>query len=150
MTNIEDNYSSQLNQERRQLAQKEKTKNKGLGKEITVNIAEFLMLLLLAIAVDTVDWLDLTGFGAIISRIIDLPALGLLWTWRIMKVIDRPGKAKTKASFKIILFFLCEISPIGLFPFWTAYIIYTWLGEKKASKVSKIIKSKKVKKLAKI
>ncbi len=123
MVNTEDNYSAQLNQERRQLAQKEKTKSKGSSKEITVNIAEFLMLLLLAIAVDTVDWLDLTGFGAIIASIIDLPALGLLWAWRIMKVIDRPGKVKIKASFKIILFFLFEISPAGLIPFWTAYVI---------------------------
>jgi len=136
MTNIEDNYSSELNQERRQSAQKEKAKIKSPGKEIAVNIAEFIMLLILAITVDTVDWLDLTGFGAIIARIVDIPALGLLWAWRIIKTIDRPSKVRRKASFKIIFFFLCEISPFGLFPFWTAYIIYTWLEEKKASKAS--------------
>jgi len=147
MTNTEDNYSAQLNQKRRKSVEGEKSKNKNSGKEITVNIAEFLMLLLLAIAIDTIDWLDLTGFGAIIARAIDLPALGLLWTWRIIKTIDRPGNAKTKASFKIILFFLAEISPIGLIPFWTAYVIYTWLEEKRTAKASKLIKNKKLAKI---
>ena len=49
------------------------------------NIAEYLIIGGLAAVSDIVDILDLTGFGAIIARLIDIPTLGLLWLWRINK-----------------------------------------------------------------
>jgi len=49
------------------------------------NIAEYLVIGGLAAVSDTVDILDLTGFGIIIARLIDIPTLGLLWLWRINK-----------------------------------------------------------------
>jgi len=49
------------------------------------NIAEYMVVGGLAAGVDTIDWLDLTGFGMIISRAIDIPALLFLGFWRIKK-----------------------------------------------------------------
>jgi len=49
------------------------------------NVAEYMVVGGLAAGVDSIDWLDLTGFGMIISRAIDIPALIILWSWRINK-----------------------------------------------------------------
>ncbi len=145
--NNQEKYRAQLNQERN--ASRKKATIEKTGPEININPVEFIMLLILAFCVDTIDWLDLTGVGAIVARLVDLPMLGLLWAWRIIKIIERPDKVRKKAGFKLVLFFLLEISPVGLIPFWTAYIIYTWLGEKKAARISTALKIKKSKVLSK-
>jgi len=49
------------------------------------NVAEYMVVGGLAAGVDSIDWLDLTGVGMIISRAIDIPALIVLWSWRINK-----------------------------------------------------------------
>lgn len=66
------------------------------------NIAEYLMIGGLAATVDIVQiFVDLTGFGVIISEILILPCLILLWAWRISKFGIKsamPGKKPPKTS----------------------------------------------------
>jgi len=66
---------------------------------IPPNIAEYLMVGGLAIISDILDILDITGFGIIITRMIDIPTLGLLWLWRINKHGLKP-ELSTKTKIK--------------------------------------------------
>ncbi len=125
--NKEREYQSELNQER----QETKTETSGEsahGPASTINAAELLIILGLAITVDLIDVLDLTGFGAIISRAVDLPCLGLLWLWRIMKHQAGPKKDPT---LQVLTAFLGEISPFGILPIWTIFVLYVYFQDSK-------------------
>lgn len=132
----EEAHGAQLAQERARTRKKAKPKKAEPG--ININPAEFMLVGTLAIVADALDALDLTGFGVIIARVIDLPVLALLWLWRINKHISSPQKTKKNPTFKMLLFALGEISPAGILPFWTAFVIYTWWGEKKAGRMARI------------
>lgn len=146
---MEEIFEDRLAKERKAAAKKGKKPKIMKAEEININPAEFIFVLLLAIGVDSIDALDLTGFGVIIARFVDLPALGLLWLWRITKHIGSPRRVKKNPTFKLLLFFLGELSPAGILPFWTAYVIYTYLGEKKSVRVVKTIEARKAKKALK-
>jgi hypothetical protein len=105
-----------------------------------------LLLLLPAIAVDLGDALDLTVFGTILVRFIDLPFLGILLLWRFMKT-----GIKKDATFQLLLAFLVEISPFGIIPTWTIFVIYTYskdtsIGKKTIGKMEKLSKAKTISK----
>lgn len=55
------------------------------------NLAEYLIIGGFAVVADILDFLDLTGFGAIIARAIDWPILAMLWIWRVSKRGLKPG-----------------------------------------------------------
>ena len=129
MVNLEQTYKSQLAQSR---AKGKKSKKRKREAAPPPNPAEFILIGMLAVAADAIDALDLTGWGAIIARGVDIPVLGLLWLWRINKHISDPRINKKNPSFKMLLFFLAEISPFGIIPFWTAFVIYTWKEQKKS------------------
>ncbi|MBA4320754.1 MAG: hypothetical protein C0412_20375 [Flavobacterium sp.] len=110
-----------------------------------INIAEMVIILGAAITVDLIDALDLTGFGAILVRFIDIPTLGALWLWRVLKQQAGPKKDPT---FAILLAFLTELSPIGIIPTWSTFVLYTYfqdtkLGKQTIGKAQKLTQAKK-------
>jgi len=52
---------------------------------LTPNIAEYIIVGGAAATSDTIDVLNLTGFGMIIGKGIDIPTVGFLYIWRINK-----------------------------------------------------------------
>lgn len=52
---------------------------------LTPNIAEYLIVGGAAATSDAIDVLNLTGFGMIIGKGIDIPTVGFLYIWRINK-----------------------------------------------------------------
>lgn len=119
----------------------------GTSPATFINIGEMIIILGAAITVDLIDALDLTGVGAILVRFIDIPTLGALWLWRIMKHQAGPKKDPT---FAILMAFLVELSPFGMIPTWTIFVLYVYfqdtkLGKKTIGKVQKLAKIKKSK-----
>jgi len=110
--------------------------------ESSSNIITLVVFLPLAIAADLLGALDLTGFGAIIVRIINFPILGTLWLWRILKT-----GPKKDATLQLITGFLIEQSPFGIVPTWTVLVLYfyfqdTKLGKKTIGKFKELSKIK--------
>lgn len=122
-------FESQLNQGR------QKVKPKGastFSPEFIISMAEMLLMLGAALTIDIIDVLDLTVFGAILVRFIDIPAALAIWLWLKSKhEITTPLK---NPGFKIVFAFLIEISPFGMLPMWTLFIIYVWLKQGKAGR----------------
>ena len=52
---------------------------------LSPNIAEYIIVGGAAATSDTIDVLNLTGFGMIIGKGIDIPTVGFLYIWRINK-----------------------------------------------------------------
>ena len=139
---------AQLNQSRLKI--KQGTENsggliQGVSPTTFINIGEVVIILGAAITVDVIDVLDLTGVGAILVRFIDVPTLGALWLWRILKHQAGPKKDPT---FLLLSAFLVELSPAGMIPTWTIFVVYiyfqdTRLGKKTIGKIKKITKLKK-------
>lgn len=107
------------------------------------NIITLIIFLPLAIAADALGALDLTGFGAIIVRIVNFPILGTLWLWRILKT-----GPKKDPTLQLITGFLIEQSPFGIIPTWTILVLYfyfqdTKLGKATIGKAQKLAKLKK-------
>jgi len=125
--NKEREYESELNQSRSRINKKTKEYTPGT----VINFAEFIIIIGAAITVDSIDALDLTGFGAIFVRFIDIPTLGALWLWRVLK--HQPGMKKDP-TFQILLAFLVEISPFGMIPSWTIFVFYVYLKDNKLAK----------------
>ena len=130
-TTQERQFKSDLNEDR---AKKEtQTKDtQSASSFAATNIAEMGLILGAAITIDFIDVLDLTGWGAILVRFIDIPVLGALWLWRICKQGVSPYKKNL--TFQMLLVLLTEISPFGIIPAWTTFVIYIWIKEHKASK----------------
>lgn len=140
-TTQERGFKSQLNQERPNAKTDE---SKGFGPATIVGSMEFFLILGAAITVDIIDVLDLTGIGAILVRFIDIPTLGALWLWRILKHQSGP---KRDPTLLILSAFLVEISPFGMIPTWTIFVAYTYfqdtkIGKKTIGKVQKVAKIK--------
>ena len=119
--------------------------SQGVTPETIINIGEVMIILGAAITVDAIDILDLTGVGAILVRLIDIPTLGALWLWRIFKT-----GPKKDPTFLLLSAFLVELSPAGMIPTWTVFVVYVYfqdtkLGKKTVGKVQKITKLKKPK-----
>ena len=143
----------ELNQGRSEIKQGPK-KSQGFTPEATSRIiltsAEITIILGAAITVDAIDLLDLTVVLGPVVRLLDIPTLGALWLWRILKA--GPGKDPT---FALLTTFLVEISPIGMIPTWTILVIYIYfqdmkLGEKVKEKAPSTIKElKKLKRITK-
>ncbi len=137
---------AQLNQSKLKVKQTSQN-NSGIDPATVINAAEMILILGAAITVDVIDVLDLTGVGAIIVRFIDVPTLGALWLWRILKHQAGPKKDPT---FALLMAFLVEISPFGIVPTWTIFVGYiyfqdTRLGQKTIGKTQKLTKLKKPK-----
>lgn len=148
ISEIEQQQLAQLNQSR--LKAKQGAENsggliQGVSPATFINIGEMVIILGAAITVDAIDVLDLTGIGAILVRLIDVPTLGALWLWRILKQQAGPKKDPT---FLMLTAFLIELSPVGMIPTWTLFVLYvtfqdTKLGKKTIGKIQKITKLKK-------
>lgn len=135
---------AQLNQTRLKTKQASGT-SQGFTPGTIVNFAEMALILGAAITVDLIDALDLTGFGAILVRFIDIPTLGALWLWRILKHQAGPKKDPT---FALLMAFLVEISPVGMIPTWTIFVLYVYFQDTKlAKKTLGKLPTKKLKKL---
>jgi hypothetical protein len=127
-TNEKENLS-ELNQAR---TESESQKIKSSSNKETLprpNSAEMIIVLFAAITVDAIGILDLTGFGAILTRIATFPAFAGLWLWRTLKQQSSPKK---DPAFQILIPFLAEISPFGILPSWTCYVIYLWIKDSKS------------------
>lgn len=132
-----------LNQAHLKARQKSSNLIQGTTPATAINIAELVIVLGAAMTVDAIDFLDLTVVGAVLVRFIDIPILGALWLWRIFK-----GKSKKDPTFAILMTFLVELSPIGMVPGWSIFVIYVYfqdskLGQKTIGKSKKITKGKK-------
>jgi len=121
----------ELNQERAQ-AKIHNDNAPASGPAVVANFMEMGLILGAAMIVDFIDILDLTGFGAILVRFIDIPVLGALWIWRICKQGISPYKKNL--TFQMLLVLFTEISPFGIIPAWTAFVFYIWIKEHKASR----------------
>ena len=133
---------AQLNQAKLKTKQKAKT-SQGFSPATIVTAGEMVIVLGAAIIIDVMDILDLTVIGAVIVRFIDIPALGTLWLWRILK--HQPGPKKDP-TFLLLSAFLVEISPAGMIPTWTLFVAYVYfqdtrLGKETIGKVQKITKT---------
>jgi len=148
VSEIEKQQSAQLNQSRLKVKQKSENSSgliQGVSPATFINVGEVVIILGAAITVDAIDILDLTGVGAILVRLIDVPTLGALWLWRILKHQAGPKKNPT---FLLLSAFLVELSPAGMIPTWTVFVVYVYfqdtkLGEKTIGKIQKITKLKK-------
>ena len=47
------------------------------------------------------------------------------------RVASRIKKTSTKSFVKLLIPFLIEVSPFGIFPSWSIFVLYTWREEKK-------------------
>lgn len=120
----------------------EKTNKTKSSSEI--NFVEMGLVLGAALAVDLIDALDLTGVGAVLVRFIDIPTMGALWLWRVIKHQTGPKKNLT---FQILMTFLVELSPFGMLPTWTIFVLYcyfkdTKLGKETIGRAEKLTKAK--------
>ncbi|HUT96147.1 MAG TPA: hypothetical protein VMW82_01095 [Candidatus Paceibacterota bacterium] len=127
--------SAQLNQDRAKTDSTSKQKS----EESSPDFWGLIIFLPLAVMADLLGVLDLTGFGAIIVRIIDIPILGILWLWRILK----QGMKGQSYQHQLMLAFLIELSPFGIIPTWTTFVLYccfkdTKLGKQTIGKMKKI------------
>lgn len=129
-TKQEREYETGLRQEQLQTKQNSK-KSQGITPETVINFGEMVIILGAAITVDAIDILDLTGFGAILVRFIDIPTLGALWLWRISK-----GESKKNPTFLILTTFLVELSPVGMIPAWTIFVAYVYFQDNKLAKTA--------------
>jgi hypothetical protein len=113
----------QLNQSR------VKTKIKKIKKApIKISFVELFIVLGAAATLDILDVIALTGFGAVIVILIDVPTTLAIWLWVALK----GEKIKIKNSWlKIGGSFLLEISPFGIIPTWTTLILYIWYKNRK-------------------
>ena len=136
---------AELNQARIETKEKSGGLIQGASPSTFINIGEMILILGAAITLDVIDASDLTGVGAILVRFIDIPTLGALWLWRVMKHQAGPKKDPT---FLLLSAFLVEISPAGMVPTWSIFVAYiyfqdTKLGKKTIGKVQKLAKIKK-------
>jgi len=145
---IEQQHQTQLYQDRAEdIAEIKGQSSNQENTKSPSGIIALVIFLPLAITADLLGALDLTGFGAIAVRIIDIPILGILWLWRTMT-----QGVKKDVTWQLMLTFLIEISPFGIIPTWTTFVLYcyfkdTKLGKKvvgKAERLSpqKLMKSK--------
>ncbi len=143
--NKETKFESELNQARNLDKKKKGSAPKPKEREFNINTAEWIIVLLAAIIVDIVDLLDLTGFGAIIARIVDIPMLLGLWAFIEIKLQQLPNPRRDPV-YVLFAAFIGELSPIGMIGFWTLYIIYLWLRRKKIGRAAIAHGAKKVRK----
>ncbi len=134
---------SQLNQQRAKNEQQSpEKKGKPEGKSgSSANLGETLVMLIPAIIADALDALDLTGLGVIIARFIDIPVLGILWLWRLMK---RASGHQKNPVYQIFLSYIVELSPFGIIPTWSCLVLYFYIQDTKIGKkvLSKLPKTK--------
>ena len=95
-----------------------------------------------AMVVDALDLIEFTGFGLIITKIIDIPTLGFLWLWTMFKGEAGPKK---NITFQIFLAFLVEMIA-GPVPAWSIFVAYVYFKEKNLGKksINGMLKTKKV------
>jgi hypothetical protein len=138
---------AQLNQSRPKIKQKSK-ESRGFAPATIITAAEFVIILGAAITVDLIDILDLTIIGGILVRFLDIPTLGVLWLWRILKHQAGPKKDPT---FLLLLAFLVEISPAGMVPTWTLFVLYVYFQDTRLGKetIGRLPTKKIAKKIAK-
>jgi len=117
---------AQLNQDRAKTDSTSKQKS----EESSPDFLGLIIFLPLAITADLLGILDLTGFGVILVRIIDIPILGILWLWRILK----QGIKGQSYSYQLMLAFLIELSPFGIIPTWTTFVLYCCFKDTKIGK----------------
>ena len=131
---------NELNQDR--IEDHSKKENHETQKPVSsANLGETIIMLMPAIFADVVDALDLTGIGAIIARLVDLPVLGILWLWRFLK---KASGHKKDPTLQMLTSMAIEISPIGIIPTWTILVLYIYFQDTKLGKstVGKIYKNK--------
>lgn len=141
-TTTERERKTELAQDQAEIKQSS-SKSKTAGSGTIINIVEFVIIMGAAVTVDAIDVLDLTGIGAILVRFIDIPTLGALWLWRLFKTGPRKDP-----TFAILIAFLVELSPFGMVPTWSIFVVYVYIQDTKLGKaaigrVKKITKIKK-------
>ena len=130
-TTQERKNQAELNQSRTKINEQSDESSEDASSGATFNPVETLLILGAAITVDIIDILDLTGFGAILVRFIDVPTMLALWLWRISKHQVGPQKNPT---FQILLAFLAELSPFGILPAWSIFVLYVYFQDTKLGK----------------
>lgn len=93
-----------------------------------ISFIELFIVLGAAITLDFLDVIQLTGFGVLITILVDIPTTLTLWLWVALK----GEKIKFKnPGLKIGASFLIEVSPFGIIPTWTIFILYIWYKNRK-------------------
>jgi hypothetical protein len=144
-TNQEQAQVQELNQDRHKDNENEKQDSPiNQNAEQSSHITTLLIFLPLAIIADLVDGLDITGFLAIFTRIIDIPIVLTLWLWRALK----NGKGVNKNyTYQLFATFLLELSPFGMIPAWTTFVLYTYFKDKSSGRkfLAKTSKAQRIK-----
>jgi hypothetical protein len=120
---------AKLNQERKKT---DSTRIQQKNEESSHSPLTLIIFLPLAAIADICGALDLTGFGAILVRVIDIPILGILWLWRVLG--QESKKQKQSYSYQLMLTFLVELSPFGIIPTWTTFVLYCYFKDAKLGK----------------
>ncbi len=142
LTTQEQEQAQELNQDRAETNSNEASSQEK-ENEHSSSILTLLIFLPLAIICDAFGALDLTGFGAIIVRIVNFPILLMLWLWRTCK-----SGPKKNPTLQLLLTFLIEQSPFGIIPTWTISVLFfyfqdTKLGKKTIGKIKNSASAKK-------
>ncbi len=104
-----------------------------------MGIGEFMIFFLLAITADLLGGLDITGFGAILVRIIDIFVVLTLWLWRALK---GNKNITNNYIYQLLGTFLLEVSPFGILPTWTTFVLYIYIKDRKTGRQFLAKKSK--------
>ena len=137
-TTTEEQRTEELNQNRNE-SQTTKQLQKAKTPEHSVSTTDLIIFLPLAIIADLLGGLDITGFGAIPVRIIDVFVVLILWLWRALK---GNKSVKNNHTFQLFGTFLLEISPFGIVPAWSAFVLYTYFKDRAFGKKLLVKKTK--------
>jgi hypothetical protein len=137
-TTTEEQNTEKLNRERNE-SQNTKRLYRTETQKPSVSTGEFIFFFPLAVIADLLGGFDITGFGAIPVRIIDIFIVLILWLWRAVKGTKGVTKNYT---FQLFGTFLLEMSPFGIIPAWSAFVLYTYFMDRKFGKQFLAKKSK--------
>ena len=126
----EEQRTQELNQNRNK-SQTTEQSQKAKAPEHSVSTGDLIIFLPLAIIADLLGGLDITGFGAIPVRIVDVFVVLILWLWRALK---GAGGIKNNYTFQLFGTFLLEMSPFGIVPAWSAFVLYAYLKDRSFGK----------------
>lgn len=133
----EQQNTAELNQER---GRSESVQHRTDATRPSTTELDLIIFLPLAILADFLGALDITGFGAILVRILDIPIVLILWLWRALK--QGIGAQKNNYTYQLFGAFLLELSPFGIVPAWTAFVLYAYLKDRKLGRQFLATKSK--------
>jgi hypothetical protein len=130
-TTTEEQIQTQELQQGRKESQSTRMSHRTETQKPKVSTGKLMILLPIAIITDLMGGLDITGFGAIIVRMVDILVVLIFWLAGALK--DSEG-VKKNYTYQLFGTFLLEFSPFGIVPAWTTFVLYTYFADKKTGR----------------